>query len=58
MVADGQWAVGITASADPEADTVLERRAADARSVEMTVDELARAVRARFGNTHRDEETG
>lgn len=58
MVADGQWAVGLTAPADPEADTVVVQRVADGRRVEMTVEELARAVGARSGDTHRDEATG
>lgn len=58
IVADGQWAVGLTSPANLEADTVVERRAADGRRVEMTLGELARAVGARFGDTHRGEEAG
>jgi hypothetical protein len=54
MVADGQWAVDLTVPAD----TVVERRAADGRSVEMTLEELARAVNARFGENPRDDTTG
>ncbi|MEE4543650.1 hypothetical protein V2S66_16935 [Streptomyces sp. V4-01] len=57
MVADGQWAVDLTAPADAEADTVVERRAADGRSVEMTVEELARAIGARFGEARHDDTT-
>lgn len=56
MVADGQWAVDLAAPADIEAD-VVERRAADGRRVEMTVEELARAIGARFGDTGRDGTT-
>ncbi|WP_328912477.1 MULTISPECIES: hypothetical protein [unclassified Streptomyces] len=57
MVADGQWAVGLTAP-EAEADTAVEQRAADGRSVEMTVEELARAVGARLWDVHRDEPAG
>ncbi|WP_329138168.1 hypothetical protein OG552_29825 [Streptomyces sp. NBC_01476] len=57
MVADGQWSVDLTAQADPAADTVVERRAADGRIVEMTLEELARAVGARFGEIPRDDTT-
>ncbi|MFI0942787.1 hypothetical protein [Streptomyces sp. NPDC021020] len=56
VVADGQWAVGLTAPAGREADTAVERRAADGQRVEMTLEELARAAGARFGDTHRGEE--
>ncbi|SHN23203.1 hypothetical protein [Actinacidiphila paucisporea] len=58
MVADGQWAVDLTAPAEDAADAVVERRAADGRRVEMTVEELARAVGARFGDGHRDDTIG
>jgi hypothetical protein len=57
MIADGQWAVGLTAP-EEEAVTVVERRVADGRRVQMTVEELARAVDARFGDNPRDEERG
>ncbi|MBD0740264.1 hypothetical protein BGM09_12785 [Streptomyces sp. CBMA29] len=56
MVDDGQWAVDLPAPADPEAE-VAEGRAADGRRVEMTLEELARAIGARFGGTHRDDTT-
>lgn len=58
MVADGQWAVDLTAPAEEAADAVVERRAADGRRVEMTLEELARAVGACFGDTRRDDTTG
>lgn len=57
MIADGQWAVGLTAPAEAEADTAVGRRAADGRRVEMTVEELARAVGARFGDHRHDDAT-
>ncbi|WP_435127172.1 hypothetical protein [Actinacidiphila sp. bgisy144] len=57
MVDDGQWAVDLAEPADPEADAVVERRAADGRRVEMTVEELARAIDARFEDTRRDGTT-
>ncbi|SDP41141.1 hypothetical protein [Actinacidiphila guanduensis] len=57
MVADGQWAVGLSAPADREEDMVAERRAADGRRVEMTVEELARVIGARFGDADRDDTT-
>lgn len=55
MVADGQWGVGLAAPVEEEADTVVDCRAADGRRVEMTLEELARAVGARFGDAHRDD---
>ncbi|WP_405589781.1 hypothetical protein [Streptomyces sp. NBC_01190] len=56
MVADGQWAVGLTAQEDPEADRVWEQRVADGRRVEMTMEELARAVGPRSGDAaHHDD---
>jgi hypothetical protein len=58
MVADGQWAVGLTAPVEEEVDAVVDRRAADGRRVEMTLEELARAVGARFGGARRDDTTG
>lgn len=58
MVADGQWAVGLAAAVEAEADAVVDRRAADVRRVEMTLEELARAVGAPFGDTHHDDKPG
>lgn len=54
MVADGQWAVGVTASRDDAVQIVVEHRAADWRRVEMTVEELACAVGSPFRRAHRD----
>ena len=57
MVADGQWAV-CTKPEEDELDAVARRRIADGRGVEMTVEELARAVGSPFGQAHRDEAAG
>ncbi|MGW9715129.1 hypothetical protein ACWGUJ_29095 [Streptomyces albidoflavus] len=43
MVADGQWGVGAQPDRWPDEETV-ERRVAEGRRVELTVEELARAV--------------
>ncbi|WP_260640526.1 hypothetical protein [Streptomyces angustmyceticus] len=54
MVADGQWAVGTQSDGRREED-VVEDRIAEGRRVELTVEELARAVNSRIGDAHRDE---
>ena len=58
MIADGQWTVRTHRErwqdAAGEAATVLER-AADGWRVEMTLEELARAVGARPPEAHRDD---
>ncbi|MDX3775969.1 RNA-binding protein [Streptomyces europaeiscabiei] len=56
MVADGQWAVGIQAEGQRDGEAVVEHRIADGRRIELTVEELARAVGSRFGEAHRDED--
>ena len=58
MVADGQWAVRTKPDAEERCDgeAVVERRIADGRRIELTVEELARAVGSRGGETHRDED--
>ncbi|ANZ14854.1 hypothetical protein O1L44_02590 [Streptomyces noursei] len=58
MVADGQWAVGMKPEAEElrDGEAAAERRIADGRCIELTVEELARAVGSRFGETHRDED--
>ncbi|MDX2525209.1 hypothetical protein [Streptomyces europaeiscabiei] len=56
MVADGQWAVGTQAEGWRDGEAVVERRIADGRHVELTVEELARAVGFRFWDVHRDED--
>ena len=60
MVADGQWAVPTGPEARPTDDeaTVVERRAADGRCVELTVEELARAVGSTLGEPNRDGDAG
>ncbi len=54
MIADGQWAV--RASAEDGTDSLVERRAASGRRVELTVEELARRVNSRFGEPTRDKD--
>ncbi|NBE56025.1 hypothetical protein [Streptomyces boluensis] len=44
MVADGQWGVGAQPSRWLDEETVVGHRAAEGRRVELTVEELARAV--------------
>jgi hypothetical protein len=56
MVADGQWAVGAQAGGRDHEVAVVERRVADGRRVELTLEELARAVGSRVGDAHRDED--
>ncbi|WP_328509581.1 hypothetical protein OG981_19045 [Streptomyces mirabilis] len=58
IVADGQWAVRTKPDAEERCDreAVVECRIADGRRIELTVEELARAVGSRVGETHRDED--
>ncbi|WP_370410861.1 hypothetical protein [Streptomyces fradiae] len=56
MVADGQWGVGVQPDRWPDEDAVVEHRVAEGRCVELTVEELARAVGARTEDAHRDED--
>ncbi|MFF7777025.1 hypothetical protein ACFZCG_21680 [Streptomyces tanashiensis] len=56
MVADGQWGVGAQPERWADEDTVVEHRGADGRCVELTVEELARAVGARAEGALRDED--
>ncbi|HBF81492.1 MAG TPA: hypothetical protein DD420_16635 [Streptomyces sp.] len=56
MVADGQWGVGAQPDRWLEEETVVERRATDGRRVELTLEELARAVGPRTEDAHRDED--
>ncbi|WP_098893905.1 hypothetical protein [Streptomyces sp. t99] len=44
MVADGQWAVGVQPEARWDGGEVVLDRSADGHRVELTVEELARAV--------------
>ncbi|MGY5034822.1 hypothetical protein ACWC9U_29025 [Streptomyces sp. 900116325] len=55
MVADGHWAVGARCGRWDEG-AVVEERIAEGRRVELTVEELARAVGSRIGDAHRDED--
>ncbi|MFF0714034.1 hypothetical protein ACWEVM_21975 [Streptomyces bauhiniae] len=56
MVADGQWGVGAQPDRWPEEQTVVERRVAEGRRVELTVEELTRAVGLRTEDAHRDDD--
>ncbi|MFE1516803.1 hypothetical protein ACFW9I_08270 [[Kitasatospora] papulosa] len=56
MVADGQWGVGAQPDRWLEEETVVERRVTDGRRVELTLEELARAVGPRTEDAHRDED--
>ncbi|MFE9826426.1 hypothetical protein ACFYSH_30580 [Streptomyces sp. NPDC005791] len=56
MVADGQWGVDTQADRWPDEETVVEHRVADSRRVELTLEELARAVSPRSEEAHRDED--
>ncbi|MFC8010367.1 hypothetical protein [Streptomyces cinereoruber] len=56
MVADGQWGVGVQPGSWPAEDTVVAHRVADGQRVELTVEELARAVGAGTEDVHRDED--
>ncbi|MGW4492330.1 hypothetical protein [Streptomyces sp. NPDC004376] len=56
MVADGQWGVGAQPDRWPDEETVVECRAAEGRRVELTLEELARAVGVRTEGAHRDED--
>ncbi|MGC4998492.1 hypothetical protein [Streptomyces sp. DT195] len=56
MVADGQWGVGAQPDRWPEEETVVERRVTEDRCVELTLEELARAVGPRTEDAHRDED--
>ncbi|MFD6345016.1 hypothetical protein ACFWF9_09855 [Streptomyces roseolus] len=55
MTADGQWGVGAQPDRGPDEEAVVEHRVADGRRVELTVEELARAVGARIEDAYRDE---
>jgi hypothetical protein len=58
MVADGQWTVRTKPDAEERRDgeAVVEHRITDGRSIELTVEELARAVGSRVGESHRDDD--
>lgn len=56
MVADGQWGVGAQPDRWLDEEATVEHRVADGRRVELTVEDLARAVGARTEDAHRDED--
>lgn len=56
MVTDGQWAVGTQCDRRRDEDAVVEDRIAEGRRIELTVEELARAVDSRIADAHRDDD--
>ncbi|MGA5632536.1 hypothetical protein [Streptomyces lydicamycinicus] len=56
MVDDGQWAVGTQGDGRRDEDAVVEDRITEGRRVELTVEELARAVDSRIADAHRDDD--
>ncbi|MFI6948222.1 hypothetical protein [Streptomyces sp. NPDC050422] len=54
MVADGQWGVGAQPERWPDQEVVVEHRVADGRRVELTVEELERAVSSPVEDAHHD----
>ncbi|MGV9790995.1 hypothetical protein [Streptomyces sp. NPDC003435] len=56
MVADGQWGVGAQPDQWPDEEMVVKGRVAEGRCVELTLEELVRAVDPRTENAHRDED--
>ncbi|QIY53421.1 hypothetical protein HEP86_01450 [Streptomyces sp. RPA4-5] len=56
MVADGQWAVGTQSDRQRDEDAVVEDRIAEGCRVQLTLEELARAVDTRIADAHRDDD--
>ncbi|MGW7019987.1 hypothetical protein ACWGGS_11645 [Streptomyces decoyicus] len=56
MVADGQWAVATQCDGRRDEDAVVEDRIAEGRRVQLTVEELARAVDSRIAGANRDDD--
>ncbi|MEK8142340.1 hypothetical protein NKH18_07090 [Streptomyces sp. M10(2022)] len=56
MAADGQWAVGTQCDGWWGEGAVVEERVAEGCRVELTVEELARAVGSRIAEADRDED--
>lgn len=54
MVADGQWGVGAQPERWPDQEIVVEHRVADGGRVELTVEELERAVSSPAEDAHHD----
>ncbi len=54
MIADGQWAVPTADRAEQPTDQVVRARLRDGQRIELTLEELARAVGAVDPGTHRD----
>ncbi|WP_245204822.1 hypothetical protein [Kitasatospora sp. RG8] len=57
MIADGQWTVRTKTAAAHVQENAVQGRLADGRRVEMTVEELARAVGAADPGAHSDQAT-
>ncbi|MFC8718064.1 hypothetical protein [Kitasatospora sp. NPDC057198] len=55
MISDGQWAVPTTSGAERVQEDMVRERLQDGRRVELTLEELARAVGATDPGTHRDQ---
>ncbi|MGW3179531.1 hypothetical protein ACWDD9_09725 [Kitasatospora sp. NPDC001119] len=56
VIGEGQWAVRTVSRAERQQDDAVAARLADGRRVELTVEELARAVGATDPGAHRDRE--
>ena len=55
MISDGQWAVPTTSGAERAQEHVVRERLQDGQRVELTLEELARAVGAADPSAHRDQ---
>ncbi|MGV9427992.1 hypothetical protein ACWDO7_27340 [Streptomyces sp. NPDC003656] len=56
IVADGQWGVGAQPDRWTDEETVVEQRVEEGQRVELTLEELARAVGARTEDALRGED--
>ncbi|MFB6603575.1 hypothetical protein ACFCXR_25945 [Streptomyces noursei] len=56
MVADGQWAVGAQSDGRQDEGAMVADRIADGRRVELTLEELARAVGSHAEDAHCDDD--
>ncbi|MFE3874867.1 hypothetical protein ACFXPX_10765 [Kitasatospora sp. NPDC059146] len=56
VIGEGQWAVHTVSRAERQQDDAVAARLADGQRVELTVEELARAVGAMDPGAHRDRE--
>ncbi|MER0241698.1 hypothetical protein AAHZ94_06600 [Streptomyces sp. HSW2009] len=58
MFGDGQWAVGAQPGGGRDEGSTVEGRISDGRRVELTLEDLARAVGSRLWEARRDEDLG